>query len=546
MTPAELDALFGPLGLQILGGLAVGWGLLSLYRWIDRRHPLGASIFAAGFVLRASLGIVLFWISWLDLRVLRSMHQGNGFWSLAPDAQLYMEIASRAAVDGLDTITRGSPSPAYTTAVALWMRLVGISPLSGMYLNLAAYSVLCALLVALWRPRNEWRADLPLIVMLVAFSFSPVLVIHGSQSLKDDVFGFVIALGAVGVLFVVMPIVYGSRAIHAAWAIAAGTVGWLAAVYYAAGIRTYFAFFMLCSLAGVVALFSLRPRREVLLRHVPIGIAACVLSAMAYQAGAGPYDTYLRLVLEVVRRAPDSASQPVETAAGAPTTSQGEVSATSASPSEAAASADGSSEGAGLVAAALNRVNGARRGFTNSGGGTNIVVGGQSGTERSEFAPEDRAPRQRVRRAEALVPETVAGYLQRAAVGLATIFVPISLLQALSITNLTGGRGLLFVTDVDTLFIDLTLLATLALLYTRRDAVFRRLPYVAYLLMLGGGTAVLLAYVVTNFGTQFRLRMMAVVPLWLLLLATADRRFIPAAREEEVPVSRPAPAGTAG
>jgi hypothetical protein len=97
----------------------------------------------------------------------------------------------------------------------------------------------------------------------------------------------------------------------------------------------------------------------------------------------------------------------------------------------------------------------------------------------------------------------------------------------MSATNLRGRQGLLVATDIDTIFIDLTLLAVMCLLYVRRDIVKLHLPYVRYLLLLGGGTALLLAYVVTNFGTQFRLRILAVVPLWMLLLASIEGRFGP-------------------
>jgi hypothetical protein len=88
--------------------------------------------------------------------------------------------------------------------------------------------------------------------------------------------------------------------------------------------------------------------------------------------------------------------------------------------------------------------------------------------------------------------------------------------------EVSGGRGLLFLTDVDTLFIDVTILAALVLLWMRWPTVRRHAPYVTFTLMLGCLTALLLAYVVTNFGTLFRLRMLTVVPFWLLLLATSS------------------------
>ena len=43
------------------------------------------------------------------------------------------------------------------------------------------------------------------------------------------------------------------------------------------------------------------------------------------------------------------------------------------------------------------------------------------------------------------------------------------------------------------------------------------------LLLLGTVGAVLVGYVVTNYGTLFRLRLLAVVPFWLLPLVAAPR-----------------------
>ena len=40
--------------------------------------------------------------------------------------------------------------------------------------------------------------------------------------------------------------------------------------------------------------------------------------------------------------------------------------------------------------------------------------------------------------------------------------------------------------------------------------------------LVGGLTAVMLGYVVTNYGTLFRLRLIAAMPMWLLPLAATD------------------------
>jgi hypothetical protein len=478
MTTGDLRLLAGPLGLQLLAALAIGLGLIWIYRWIRARSSVAAAIFAAALLLRAGLGITLFWISYLDLPFLSSMHRGGGYWELAPDAENYMEMAELGAEDGLHVITSGSPSPNYVRTVALWLRVVGISPISGMYLNLVVFSVLCLVLVVLARPVNQWRADLPLLVLLGAFGFSPVLLIHGSQALKDDVFAFVITMGAFGALVVSAVTVYGAGVVSSRWALLAGLALWLSAVFYAAGVRAYFAFFMICSLAAVLAVVGLRLRWETLYRRLPMALVICLLTAAFYVAGAGPYERFLGRGIRMVL--PASAENNVD-----------------------------------LVAGVLTQLGELRTRFERSGGGTNVVTAVASLSDEAVF----REPVGRF----SLEHQSVGGYARAIVTGLATMFVPISLLQALSITNLDGGRGLLFVTDVDTLFVDATVLLSFLLLYLRWDTAKQRLPYVCYLVLLGGMTTILLAYVVTNFGTQFRLRILAVVPFWLLLLATVDR-----------------------
>ena len=108
-------------------------------------------------------------------------------------------------------------------------------------------------------------------------------------------------------------------------------------------------------------------------------------------------------------------------------------------------------------------------------------------------------------------------------VGISMLFVPISLLQSLSVVQFSGGRGLLFLTDLDTLFLDVTIAAGLVLVYRRWTRARRQLPFLCFLLVLGTVTGGLLAYVVTNFGALFRLRLLMAVPLWMLALAAHGR-----------------------
>jgi SAM-dependent methyltransferase len=72
-------------------------------------------------------------------------------------------------------------------------------------------------------------------------------------------------------------------------------------------------------------------------------------------------------------------------------------------------------------------------------------------------------------------------------------------------------------------FMDLTIVAAIALFARRRSAIGDRLAYVCIAPTLAVASALLMAYIVTNFGMLFRLRLMAAAPLWLLPLAVLGR-----------------------
>jgi hypothetical protein len=157
-------------------------------------------------------------------------------------------------------------------------------------------------------------------------------------------------------------------------------------------------------------------------------------------------------------------------------------------------------EGAMEFSRALRAVEGARAGFVQSGGDTNIVKGEElegAGVE----APAE--PRQA---------------LARLLTGVAVIFIPIHAVQWTGAVSLSGGRGLLLVTDVDTIAVlGVTILAIV--LMRRRRILAAARPYVAFCGVLGTVTILLMGYVVTNYGTLFRLRLFALMVLWMLPLA---------------------------
>jgi hypothetical protein len=115
----------------------------------------------------------------------------------------------------------------------------------------------------------------------------------------------------------------------------------------------------------------------------------------------------------------------------------------------------------------------------------------------------------------------VIAHLKAGTIGVAAEFIPISALKAVRLISFPGGRGLLPIADLDTVFLDLSVLISLGLVYRRRAAIGHRLPFVVGVLCLSLFSMGLLAYVVTNFGTLFRIKSMIGVPLWLLCIAVA-------------------------
>src|SRR6185369_1756361 len=102
-----------PLPMQVVLLIASGLGLFFLWRAATPPERWLAWIVAAGFLLRAVGGQLLFWISWLRLPILRSLQTPDGYWLFAQDSSFYVPQAIAAAEKGLRAIAfydRGSAS----------------------------------------------------------------------------------------------------------------------------------------------------------------------------------------------------------------------------------------------------------------------------------------------------------------------------------------------------------------------------------------------------------------------------------------------------
>ena len=121
--------------------------------------------------------------------------------------------------------------------------------------------------------------------------------------------------------------------------------------------------------------------------------------------------------------------------------------------------------------------------------------------------------------------------------GIAVFFVPITALAAASVVTFSGGQGLLVITDLDTIASDVCVAVSLGLLFgaLKRQQLTRA---ALFAFVHGFLLTVSMAYVVTNFGTLFRLRVMAVTPFWMVPVMFGWRRPVWKHRAAVMPSSR--------
>ena len=459
---ADLFNAAGALYYQLPACALVAISTVWLCRWIRRRDRAMGLMVQIGLALRLWTGLLLFGISYLKLPILQGLYLGDGFWELAPDARSYYWGATIAAEEGFRTVADWSASPAFVKVLAVWMRAFGTSPASAVLLNVCSYLGIAALLVAVFGRDRSKTARTAVLLSLFAFTFSPALLVFGTQALKDQFFALLLAGTCCAAWF-------GFRALRPAgaprtlWREGLTVVAAAGCIYLIAGVRAYVGFLLVLAVAGVLAASA--GRRT--LRQAPAYLAVCTVIValfwLSFKEGAGAYYGYYEAAL---------------------------LSTVGITRSGSLGSAGGS-------------VLAAREGFVRSGGATNVIF--------------------RVRHVEG------AGWLRRTweytlQVGLGTlvILLPISLLRWTSLVQFDGGRGLLAVTDLDTMFIGVTLVTVVLLLKQAWKPPRANLEYMAFAVGLCAVLTILMAFVVTNYGSLFRLRVMVASLLWLLPLALVD------------------------
>lgn len=438
--------------LNIIAWIVVISGLVCAYRNVRLRSRLLSVIFVLGLVVRAAVAASLLAISVFELPVLKELQLGDGFWALAVDARYYFSAAERAAEVGLASIPAGSPSPLYVATLALWLRLVGASLGSAILFNITCYSIVALLIVAM---AQSQRASA---TALAAIASSPALIVFGTQPLKDSFCVLLIAVSITGLHL--WSLAFNGR-VHRIRYFTVGLLLMSISVYLMAGTRAYFAFFMIFGIAsalvGVLMLARSEARGLALASHA---LLLGLLWAMFVSGGAG-YHVYYKSMVRSLLTNPWQAF------------------------------------------AVLQK---ARTGFIEAGGATSVAEGTQSSTGGGELSPTSGSP--------TTPGASVAAPMKQFLTGAALVFVPISVLRQFGVVTFSGGRGLLLITDLDTLVIDLSLIATFIVLARSRRPLLAPVSIFVFVLVLLTTTP--MAYVVTNFGTLFRLRLLAVTPMWML------------------------------
>ena len=523
----------GQLG-HAIAALSLGWLVLAAYRYVARRSKVMGAVVAIAIVLRAGLGVALFWISYLHLPIAQSLQVGGGFWQPALDATGYYQLAARAADAG--TLFNGSSaSPFYVDTLALWMTMVGISPAAGMFLNLCLYAVLVVVIVWLFAPAGDWHRDLPCIVGVGAYSFAPVILFHSTQPLKEELFSVSVAVACLGA-FGISGLMNKAALKGRPWAVVIGTIAIAAAMYGGAGIRWYYPFIIWGTLAVVVVVFTVRGRTTPLPQYLSASLLVLLTAWLGFWAGSG--STYWALAPDptAITEFPSRLLTMVQVSRTGFLSSGGGTNIVAPLRSDATAGTVRSKE----LALASNRL--AIR-ATEQRGEKALDVGRGSLPASPRPAPPQPALQQPLSTAIAsppvsallysrAVPVNIGEQLRALATGLGIVFVPLSVLKTILGIEISGGQGLLSITDIDTIYMDVVMFLGLALLWKRRQMVGDRLPFVIFGLTLSAATALLLGYVVTNYGTLWRMRPLVAIPVWVLAVALSQRDATPASAEE--------------
>ena len=560
--------------LRVLLLIAAGVALFGLGRLAWSGDPRMRMVVLAGFLGRAFVSQVLFWISFLSLPIAPSLQSGNGLWFYAVDAVFYSTEAGKAADGGLDAIAAipvTSPSPTYQQALAVFSLLFGHPVAVSLLLNLFCYLGACAIIV-------RWSATAPAsrnaaLVALAAISLSPAGVLWSLQPLKDTFFQFlIVAFFGACVLW--------QRAWRAErmgsqllWAGAA----LVASHYLLSGVRWYVGGFVFGTAALFMLLVPLTALRN--RRWLATGAAMVLLLIISrtYLFAAGPYlppavsnvlrfraagtpiGSALLTTADRVRggfertggntsfhpaqtrpvpepappasvavHTPPAPVQNVPPVKPEPVKPQPSVTPKPEPPAPATASATP----APPPKPAPVPVNVAEK---------PVTPAPVPQPAAQPPAPQPAVVAEQAEQAD-LAPVAEATRLQKLVAGAAAAALPRGIATRLGLIHVGAGRhNLWWFVELDTIFFDILVLLALGIVIANARGRVYRNPVFWLIVAVTVLNGLAVVYTVTNFGTLFRLRLMIFTTLTLIPLALLTAPAPAAARPAATRVLTPAP-----
>jgi hypothetical protein len=551
--------------------ILAGFGLFRLWRATHSSSRWINNLIAAGLLARALFGQLLFWISYLRLPFARSMQMGNGFWFFGSDGALeYFPTAAALAHSGLRAIIEYPTSAAsvgFVKVLALTILLFGAVGSVALVLNLFCYLGIMVIIVR-WGER-EPRARLASTIAIAALSLSPACFLWSLQPLKDTFFQFiVIAFIAACAAWQRTWAVAGAPLREALWSGTTMVVTLLAI----AAVRWYFAFALLAAMTMFLFLvaitfggrktisFSSSAVLLVLLSraflfgggayvppainralspstaigeiaHLPSSILAYVETTRAgFDLVGGRTSIHLgpRFVKADAAPATNAGSSKVASVPPVPAPVAPAVaairSAPAAKPEPKPSKAAAKTAAAPKPSTAIPVIAPATAKIEPTASARPAAI--ETTVVRTTSSPIQTAATRSAGKAGAARPVMVRDTItSRLVTGVAAVVLPRSLGQQLGLFQIGGGQGMFWFTEVDTILFDFIILCAVIAVASHGHLSWRN-PLLWLLGVITVLAGVPLGYVITNYGTLFRLRAMVFIGLALipLALATSVRR----------------------
>jgi hypothetical protein len=283
-TPGRMTSFLTHLFIAILAG----FGLFHLWRRTRSTDRWMNLVIAAGFLGRAIVGQVLFWISYQRFPIAPQLQLGDGLWFFARDALNYFPTAVGLAHTGVSAIIAypsGGASVAFVKVLSTAVLLLGPVTSVAVLLNLFCYLGTMAVIIH-WSEK-EPQARPAAAFAIYAITLSPAFFLWSLQPLKDTFFQFAVIafIGACAAwqrTWTASTSTPGIRAVS----LTAGTM--LVTLLAISGVRWYFAFALFT--ATVIFLLLIASMSHV--RKAVVFTASIVLAMLlsrAFLLGGGPY-----------------------------------------------------------------------------------------------------------------------------------------------------------------------------------------------------------------------------------------------------------------